>query len=86
MFHFFGYRSFEPEYETMKKMRGIGIRTISFMVSNNCNFMGEPYTRYQPTWIWEREYDFTKFDQNIRDILDAVPDAQLILVFDLNPP
>ena len=86
MFHFFGYRSFEPEYETMKKMRKIGIRTISFMVSNNCNFMGEPYTRYQPTWIWEREYDFAKFDQNIHDILDAVPDAQLILVFDLNPP
>ena len=86
MFHFFGYRSFEPEYETMKKMRELGIRTISFMVSNNTNFMGEPYTRYQPTWVWEREYDFTKFDRNVRDILAAVPDAGLIMVLDLNPP
>ena len=86
MFRFFGYRSFEPEYETMKKMRTLGIRTIPFMVSNNCNFMGEPYTRYQPTWIWEREYDFTRFDKNVADILDAVPDAELIMVLDLNPP
>ena len=86
MFHFFGYRSFEPEYETMKKMRERGIRTIPFMVSNNNNFMGSPYTHYQPTWVWEREYDFTKFDQNVHDILAAVPDAELIIVLDLNPP
>ena len=86
MFRFFGYRSFEPEYDTMKKMRDLGIRTITFMVSNNNNFMGSPYTRYQPTWVWEREYDFTKFDQNVRDILAAVPDAELIMVLDLNPP
>lgn len=86
MFHFFGYRSFEPEYETMKKMRELGIRTFTFMVSNNNNFMGSPYTRYQPTWVWEREYDFTKFDQNVHDILAAVPDAELIAALDLNPP
>ena len=86
MFRFFGYRSFEPEYETMKKMRALGIRTFTFMVSNNCNFMGAPYTKYQPTWIWEREYDFSLFDRNVTDILDAVPDAELICNIDLNPP
>ncbi len=86
MFRFFGYRSFEPEYDTMKNMRAIGIDTITFMVSNNTNFMGEPYTRYQPTWIWEREYDFALFDQYVNDILAAVPDAKLICCIDLNPP
>ena len=86
MFHIFGYRSFEPEFATMKKMRELGIRTFTFMVSNNTNFMGSPYTRYQPTWVWEREYDFTKFDRNVNDLLDAVPDAGLILFLDLNPP
>ncbi len=86
MFRFFGYRSFEPEYDTMKTMRSLGIDTFAFMVSNNCNFMGEPYTRYQPTWIWEREYDFTLFDRNMDDLVNAVPDAGLICVFDINPP
>ena len=41
---YFGYRSFEPEYETMKEMRKRGIDTVTIMVSNNTNFMGAPYT------------------------------------------
>ncbi len=81
-----GYRSFEPEYETMKELRKRGIDTVTIMVSNNTNFMGSPYTRYQPTWIWNREYDFTLFDQNIKDVTEAVPDVKLNVVLDLNPP
>ncbi|MBP5638088.1 MAG: hypothetical protein J6X55_01315, partial [Victivallales bacterium] len=83
---FFGYRSFEPEYETMKIMSGLGINEITLMVSNSTNFMGEPYTRFQPTWIWEREYDFTLFDKMVNETLEAVPDAKLNIVLDLNPP
>jgi hypothetical protein len=83
---YFCYRSFMPEYETMKKFRKIGVDTITFTVSNNNNSLGIPYTKYQPTWIWERKYDFTLFDKNIHDILDAVPDARLICLIDLNPP
>lgn len=84
---YFGYRSFEPEYETMRQMRSIGIKTFTFMVSNNTNFMGAPYTKYQPTWIWEREYDFSLFDKNIADLIHAVgSDANLICFVDLNPP
>lgn len=83
---FFGYRSFEPEYAAMKEMRKHGIDTVTIMVSNNTNFMGAPYTRYQPTWIWEREYDFTLFDRNILDVTEAVPDVKLNVVLDLNPP
>ena len=83
---YFGYRSFEPEYETMKELRKRGIDTVTIMVSNNTNFMGAPYTRYQPTWIWNREYDFTLFDKNIKDVTGAVPDVKLNVVLDLNPP
>ncbi len=86
MKRFFGYRSFEPEYETMKVMRGLGIDTVTIMVSNNTNFMGEPYTRFQPTWIWEREYDFSLFDRSVQEVIDAVPDVKLNVVMDLNPP
>lgn len=83
---YFGYRSFMPEYETMKRFREIGVDTFTFMVSNNNNLLGLPYTKYQPTWIWEREYDFTLFDKNVSDIVEAVPDAKLICFMDLNPP
>ncbi len=83
---FFAYRSFEPEYDTMRRMRALGIDTFTFMVSNATNFMGMPYTRYQPTWIWERTYDFALFDQNVRELLAAVPDAKLICKIDVNPP
>jgi len=34
---YFAYRSFCPEYETMKKFRGIGVNTFNFMVSNRIN-------------------------------------------------
>ena len=83
---FFGYRSFEPEYDTMKEMRKRGVDNVTIMVSNNTNFMGSPYTRYQPTWIWNREYDFSLFDKNMKDVTDAVPDVKLNVVLDLNPP
>jgi hypothetical protein len=83
---YFAYRSFMPEYETMKRFREIGVDTFTFMVSNNENLLGLPYTKYQPTWIWERKYDFTLFDKNVHDILNAVPDAQLLCFIDLNPP
>lgn len=83
---FFGYRSFEPEYEAMKEMRKRGVNVATIMVSNNTNFMGAPYTRYQPTWIWEREYDFSLFDRNLEDVTEAVPDIKLNVVLDLNPP
>ena len=86
MKRFFGYRSFEPEFGTMRKMRDIGIDNITVMVSNYCNFMGEPYTRYQPVWVWEGQYDFALLDHNIQDHLDAVPDAKLTCALDLNPP
>ncbi|MDD3585954.1 MAG: hypothetical protein PHQ75_02115 [Thermoguttaceae bacterium] len=83
---FYGYRSFEPEYETMKIMRNLGIDTVTIMVSNNTNFMGEPYTKYQPTWIWEREYDFSLFDKNVQETIAAVSDVKLNVVVDMNPP
>ncbi|HBE04253.1 MAG: hypothetical protein A2096_00660 [Spirochaetes bacterium GWF1_41_5] len=83
---YFGYRSFNLEPETMKKIRKIGVDTFTFMVSNNNNFMGEPYTKSQPTWIWERTYNFSLLDKNVQDIIESVPDAKLICFIDLNPP
>jgi hypothetical protein len=83
---YFAYRSFWPEIEAMKKFRECGINTFSFMVSNTVNSLGFPYTKYRPVWKWNNIYDLGAFDQQIGDILEAIPDAKLMCMIDLNTP
>jgi hypothetical protein len=83
---YFAYRSFWPELDTMKKFRECGIDTFCFMVSNVTNSLGTPYTKYPPVWKWNNTYDLEAFDQQIGDILEAIPDARLMCMIDLNTP
>ena len=83
---YFAYRSFWPEIETMKKFRDCGINTFAFMVSNTANSLGIPYTKYPPVWKWNNTYDLNAFDRQVCDILEAIPDAGLICMVDLNTP
>ncbi len=83
---YFAYRSFWPELETMKKFRECGIDTFCYMVSNTVNSLGEPYTKYPPVWKWNQVYDLSAFRRQTDDILNAVPDARLMCVIDLNTP
>jgi len=83
---YFAYRSFWPELVAMKKFRECGVDTFMFMVSNVVNSLGIPYTKYPPVWQWNNVYDLDAFDQQIGDILEAVPDAKLICMIDLNTP
>ncbi|OGV36781.1 MAG: hypothetical protein A2020_03115 [Lentisphaerae bacterium GWF2_45_14] len=82
----FGYRSFYPELETMKKFRKNGIDTFTFMVSNTANSLGEASTKYPPVWVWKNTYELDVFDRQIGDILAVIPDARLICYIDLNTP
>ena len=83
---YFAYRSFWPELEAMKKFRECGVDTFTFMVSNTANSLGLPYTKYPPVWKWNDTYDLDAFDRQIGDILEAIPDAKLICMVDLNTP
>ena len=83
---YFAYRSFWPELETMKKFRECGVDTFMFMVSNTTNSLGLPYTKYPPVWKWNNKYDLDVFDRQIGDILEAIPDAKLMCMVDLNTP
>jgi hypothetical protein len=83
---YFAYRSFWPEIETMKKFRDCGVDTFMFMVSNVNNSLGTPYTKYPPVWKWNGVYDLEPFDQQVGDILKAIPDAKLMCMVDLNTP
>jgi hypothetical protein len=83
---YFAYRSFWPEIEAMKKFRECGIDTFTFMVSNTANSLGVSYTKYPPVWKWNNIYDLDAFDRQIGDILEAIPDAKLMCMIDLNTP
>ncbi|MDD5728743.1 MAG: hypothetical protein PHV59_09275 [Victivallales bacterium] len=83
---YFAYRSFRPEYATMKRFREIGVDTFGIMFSNGINAGGKPYTAYQPIWNGPGEYDLGMVDRQFEDLFAAVPDAKVICYCDLNPP
>ena len=82
----FGYRSFMPEYEAMKRFRKAGVNTVTLMLSNGYTASGAPYTKFQPIWVNDDEYDFDMIRQAVDGVLDAVPDARIIFYIDLNSP
>ena len=83
---YFAYRSFWPEWKTMEKFSGSGVNTICFFPANTVNSLGEPYCKYPPIWQWFDNYDFQPLDQQVKDILEVNPQADLICIIDLNTP
>ncbi len=83
---YFGYRSFLPEFETMKRFRALGVDTFTLMISNGYALNGKPYTKYQPVWLGDRNYDFDILDKMFQDFIATVDDGKIILYIDLNSP
>ncbi len=83
---YFAYRSFWPEWETMKRFGDCDINEICFFPSNTVNSLGEPYCKYPPIWLWFDQYDFAPLDRQIADLVKANPKAEFICIVDLNTP
>ena len=84
--HYFAYRSFNPEFETMKRFVDIGLDTICFFPGNSNNSLGLPYSKYPPTWFWYGKYNFDSLDDQINDLKKIKKDIKLICMIDLNNP
>ena len=84
--HYFAYRSFNPEFETMKRFTDIGLDTICFFPGNSNNSLGLPYSKYPPTWFWYGKYNFDSLDEQINDLKKIKNDIKLICMIDLNNP
>lgn len=84
--HYFAYRSFNPEFEAMKRFVGSGLDTICFFPGNSNNSLGLPYSKYPPIWCWYDQYNFASLDQQIRDLKEVSGTIKLICVIDLNSP
>lgn len=83
---YFAYRSFRKELEAKKDFAGIGVRQFCVFPGNTANGLGEPYSEYPSIWKWFDSYDFAPLDEQIQDVLKICPDAELLLIIDLNSP
>ena len=83
---FFAYRSLWPELETVRRFGEIGINTVAVFPSNTCNSLGEPYSKYPPNWLWFDTYDFEPVKRQFDDLLSANPNAEFLVMLDLNSP
>ncbi len=84
--HYFAYRSFQPEFEAMKRFAGAGVETICFMPGNTDNSLGQPYAQYPAVWRWYNRYDFGSLDRQIADIKATGKNRNFICIVDLNSP
>ena len=83
---FFAYRSFRKELPTRRRFAELGIRQFCLFPANTVNALGQPYSEYPPVWLGDRCYDFEAFDRQFDDILSFCPDAEFLLMVDLNSP
>ncbi len=83
---FFAYRSFQKEFETVRRFYKAGIRQFCIFPANTVNSLGQNYSEYPPNWYWYQKYEFKYVDQQITDLLKIAPDAELLLIIDLNSP
>jgi hypothetical protein len=83
---FFGYRSFGPQPETLRRLAGFGVDTITIFPSNTVNSFGVPYSEYGPMWLGPKEYDFTPLDREVAAVGAVAPRMKIICMVDLNTP
>ncbi len=82
----FAYRSFQKELEAKKNFAELGGKQFCVFPANTVNALGEPYSQYAPVWLWHDVYDFTPIDEQIEDITKFCPDAEFLVMIDLNTP
>ena len=83
---FLAYRSFLAPLNTIEKFAGKGFDTLCAFPAHTVNSRGTPYSPYPPVWKWFDRLDFNPFDQMIQDFSQAMPDAKLICMIDMNSP
>jgi len=83
---FLSYRSFHTPLNTIEKFSHQGYDTCVVFPAHTFNSLGTPYSQYPPTWLWYDKIDFTPFDKMVADTMNAMPDARLLCMIDLNSP
>lgn len=80
------YRSFLPELKETARFAGMGIRLRTVFIANTVSANGRPYCQYPLVWKGFGDYDFSAADRQLDDILGVSPDAEFVVMLDLNTP
>lgn len=83
---YFAYRSFWPEFETMKRFADVGVHTYCVFPSNTTNSLGEPYGKYPANWRYPNVYDWNSLYRQFDDVIAIDPKAEFLCMVDLNSP
>ena len=83
---FLAYRSFVAPLNTMEKLSRKGYDTVCVFPAHTVNSRGTPYSSYPPVWHWFDQLDFAPFDKMVEDFSQAMPEAELLCMIDLNSP
>lgn len=82
----FAYRSFWPEFETMKRFGESEVNVYCIFPANTYNSLGQPYSLYPPVWRWFDRYDFDTLNKQFDDVIAVNSRAKFIAMIDLNSP
>ena len=80
------YRSFLPELEETANFAKMGITLRTVFIANTVSANGRSYCQYPPVWRNLGDYDFAQVDAQLGDIIQASPQAEFIIMLDLNTP
>ena len=80
------YRSFLPELEETANFAKMGITLRTVFIANTVSANGRSYCQYPPVWRNLGDYDFAQVDAQLGDIIKASPQAEFIIMLDLNTP
>jgi len=83
---FFAYRSFNKETATTKRFYDAGVRQFCLFPANTVNSLGQYYSEYPRNWLYFDVYEFEHVDRQFNDLLAVAPEAQVIMMIDLNSP
>ncbi|MDO5310131.1 MAG: hypothetical protein Q4G03_11670 [Planctomycetia bacterium] len=83
---YFAYRSFWPEYETVKRFASVGVHQYCIFLSNTTNSLGEPYGKFPSIWRFPNTYDWQSLYRQFDEYIAVDPQAQFLCMVDLNTP
>lgn len=80
------YRSFAKQLDMTGKFGAMGVTTRCFFAANTINHGGNPYCEYPLIWKDFGRYDWSAFEAQADDLIKASPNADFLVMIDLNTP
>ena len=80
------YRSFWPQERYNRQFAEAGVKLVFIFPANTVCSINVPYSNYPQVWTGPGQYNWKSLDDHIGDVLKWNPEAQLMVMIDLNTP